>query len=122
MQLLLRIVVFTVLSFTLPIGRLFDLFVWNNSIVRVEHVENCRKITANAVYKHFVKQFKAVKTECLQSFFGINYFVIIEKVKNTQVNQLYKFQNSHHNNFISQVIFQFVFNVQYADELGVNAC
>lgn len=116
MNLFYKIFLLSLLSISFPIGKLFDIFIWNNRITKTETVFFKKRVTSRKSICSFVKIAKAIKNELIGNLQKRSDFTIIEILTNKK-NILSSFiQNNKSNNYKVLFIKQFVFNKLLADE------
>lgn len=113
MNLACKIILFSLLSMSLPIGRLFELFVWNDQITKTEIVIHSRETGSKGRNCFFVKIIKETAQK-LSSFFRDKlYYATIERIANYKSILLLSIQNNRTGEYIFKLIRQFHFNITY---------
>ncbi|NLF41905.1 MAG: hypothetical protein GX587_04355 [Bacteroidales bacterium] len=116
MNLVYKIILFSLLSISLPIGKLFDLFVWNDRITKTEIVIHTRETGSKGRICFFVKIIKHT-TQKLSSYFQDKfYYAIIERITNIKSIQLLSIQNNKTERYLFKLIRQFHFNITYISD------
>jgi len=114
MNVIYKILIFSVFSYTIPIGKIFEIFVWQDNIIKTEYVvkKTANKNSSNVLLLKFDK--KAINTKN-NSIFN-NYHINYEKIENSKNNlTLFTFKILF-NNIKTRTIHRFVFNLIFSDE------
>lgn len=113
MNLVYKAILFSLLSISLPIGRLFELFVWNDRIQKTEIVIHSRETGSKGRICFFIKTIKKTPQK-LSSFIRDKfYYAIIERIANYKSTLILSIQNNKTEKYISKLIRQFHFNITY---------
>ena len=115
MNLFYKILIFSILSFSLPIGKLFELFIWDNRITKTETVFE-RRINAEGRNCQYVKVIKEINKKLSVHLQNKSNFLIIEKVNTQITKQILYTQKIKFNNIKRLVNNQYMFNLLYVDD------
>jgi hypothetical protein len=116
MNLVYKILLFSVLSISLPIEKIFEIFNWKDRITRTEIVFDKQKIESKERICFFVKIVKDIKK--MFSFYLLDKsdFAIIEGITNNKNLQSLSTRNKKIKNIETLLIRRFVFNILYLDD------
>jgi hemerythrin superfamily protein len=113
MNIVYKILLLSILSFSLPIGRLFETFIWSDRIVRTEIVIQKRQLETRC---HFIRVVNRIKKKIATSFQDRRFLKIIEKTNTTKTKQSEIIQKDRTNKFKNQLIRRYIFNITYTDD------
>lgn len=121
MNFISKILLFSILSISLPIGKLFDIFIWNERIIRTEIVLNNQHIQPEGQSCFYVKIAKQLENICSAPLLFNSIKTIPERITNKTTVQSIANQNKKTNSLTTAVIKRSVFNMVYVDESGNEA-
>ena len=103
------------LTFTIPLGKLFDIFYWNNQIIPLETTQSVKE-NSHSTLQLSAKHFKVVQSLKSDYFFQIKLIPLLENclfavISLTFINQKILFSEQHKDS-----IYKHVFNVFYPSE------
>lgn len=116
MNTIYKILIFIIFSFTIPIGKLFEIFVWQNNIIKIEYVvknneiesrQNSKTIFVKLYHKNNETERHNIFEYCLYNF--EKYENIKSKLKLNTYNKLF-------DNHKFKILKRFMFNLIYFDE------
>ena len=111
-----KILLLSILSFSLPIGRLFETFIWNDRIIKTETVFRKKRLETIGKFCLFIKIVKKIEKSLSTHFQDKQNFVTIEKIKTSEIKQFVSIQNIRTNRFKTKIIRRFKFNILYIDD------
>lgn len=111
-----KILLFSILSFSLPIGKLFEIFSWNDRIIKTETVFRIKRFETKRKSCLFIKIAKKIEKNLSIRFQDRHDILIREKIKTLENKQLEFTQNKKINKFKIQLIRRFIFNILYLDD------
>lgn len=115
MNLVYKILFFSILSISFPIGKLLDIFIWNDSVKRTEVVIKNQNPVKKKIcfFVKIAKEIQKKRSTDLQNRFN---FAITERLLSKRNIQLLSVQNNKVNNNKTLLIKQFIFNIIYLDD------
>lgn len=117
MDLVYKILLFSLISNYLAIGKLFDIFIWNNRITRTEIVfykkERLESIGRICFFVKIEKEIKKKLSIQKKTRFD---FRIIERISNKRNRKLISIENNKFNCLRTLLIRRFIFNIIYLDD------
>jgi len=119
MNFLSKILLFSILSIGFPIGKLFDIFIWNLRITRTEVVLKNQHIQPKEESCYFfAKITKPLKNKLLAPRLFDSLYAIPERITSKTTVQFIADQNKKTNSLTTAVIKRSVFNMVYVDDSG----
>ena len=111
-----KICFFIILSITFPIGRMFEMFIWNNTIIRNEYVVQAEKSDiSNTAYSLF--NVITQETEHAGLSFRQQDFILFSKmICNGRSKHILSDQNCLFNSLKGKLIRRYLFISIYSDE------
>ncbi|MBN2571613.1 MAG: hypothetical protein JXA68_05755 [Ignavibacteriales bacterium] len=116
MNLVYKILLFSLLSISLPIGKLFEIFIWNGQITKTEIVFYKKRLESKGRICFFVKIAKENKKKLSNHLQSRLDFAIIERISNKNNRQSLSIQNNKTNICKTLLIRRFIFNILYLDD------
>lgn len=104
------------LTFTIPLGKLFDVFYWNNQIIPIETTHSFKEYNTHTTLRLSAKHFKVEQSSKSEYFFQIKFLPLIEKCLISFVSLIFLNQNILFSEHHKDSIYQNVFNVFYPNE------
>jgi hypothetical protein len=111
-----KILLFSLLSFGFPIGKLFEIFIWNDRITKTEFVFHRQRIDSKRKFCLFVKISKYIKTKFSSNLLNKPDFALIGKITNKKNKQSISIQNHKASNIKPAIIRRNVFNILFIDD------
>jgi hypothetical protein len=111
-----NILLFSILSISLPIGKLFEIFIWNDRIAKTEIVYNKQSIDSKGRFCFLIKIAKNIKKKHSVYLLNKSDFVSIERITNKKNIQLLSVQNNISNNIKPLIMNRFVINILFSDD------
>lgn len=116
MNLVYKILLFSILSISLPIGKLFEIFIWNDRITKTEVVINKQRLDSKGRFCFFIKIAKDIIKKLSTYFLHKPDFALIERITNKKNTQSLSIQNNKANSYKLLLIRRFFFNLLYLDD------
>lgn len=116
MNLVYKILLFSLLSISLPIGKLFEIFVWNDRITKTEIVFYKKRLESRGRFYFFVKIAKETTKKFSIYLQDKSDFAIIERITNKKNTQSLSIQNNKTISYKILLIRRFLFNILYLDD------
>lgn len=116
MNLFYKILLFSILSIGLPIGKLFEIFVWNDRITKTEIVSEKQRLESRGRICYFVKLVKKIQKKLSLNLQERPDFSLIERFTNNRNIQSLTIQNNKVNGIKTYLISRFIFNILYLDD------
>ncbi len=116
MNLVYKILLFSILSISLPIGKLFEIFIWNDRITKTEIVFNRQRVDSKGKFCFFIKISKDIKKKLSSNLLNKPDFALIERITNKKNKQSVSIQNNKANNIKPFLIRRFIFNILCIDD------
>lgn len=116
MKLVYKILLFSILSINLPIGKLFEIFIWNDRIIKTEIVFNSLRVNSKGKFCLVIKISKDIKKKLSSNIFNKPDFALIERITNKKNKQSFSIQNNKTNNIKPLFIRRFIFNTLCKDD------
>ncbi|OQY01137.1 MAG: hypothetical protein B6I20_07945, partial [Bacteroidetes bacterium 4572_117] len=114
MQNISKILVFLSIILAIPVGKLYEIFIWNDKIVSIGYVLKEKKIDLkNNPYILFVKINK--KNNVAKQIFFSYYFVNYQKYENSKNELTLNIQKNIFNKHKSRITHRFLYNLIYSD-------
>lgn len=104
------------LTFTIPLGKLFDIFYWNNQIIPIETTHSFKEFNTHSTIRLTAKHFEKIHSIKSVYFFQKKLIALFEKNLISLVNLNVLQQNFLFSEQKKISIFQSVFNVFYPHE------
>lgn len=120
--LLFKILFYLVLSISFPIGRLFEIFIWNNQIRNIENVSRPVKIKALGRSCSFLKIVRKLKRRIIDRKKHLLVIKIRERIITSESKKLLISQTQKTNPLKKCLIRRYIFNVCYLDDAFLAAC
>lgn len=116
MKTVYRILLLAILSISFPIGRLFEIFIWNNRVTKIEitasnSVSDLKGKTCS--YHRFAKEIKKKVNIHLQKWSD---YVVRVRQSDFKIKRLLLTQNNKTSYLKTILIKQFLFNIFYSDD------
>jgi hypothetical protein len=119
MNFISKILLFSILSISFPIGKLFDIFIWNLRITRTEVVFNNQHIQSKEESCYFFSKItKPLKNKLSSPHLFDSLYAIPERIASKTTVQSIANQNKKTNSLTTAVIKRSIFNVVYVDDSG----
>jgi len=119
MNFISKILLFSILSISFPIGKLFDIFIWNLRITRTEVVFNNQHIQSKEESRYFFSKItKPLKNKLSSPHLFDSLYAIPERIASKTTVQSIANQNKKTNSLTTAVIKRSIFNVVYVDDSG----
>jgi hypothetical protein len=116
MKIVYKILLLSILSFSVPIGRLFEIFNWNDRIITTETVFRKKQFGTKGGNYFFLKIVKKIE-KTLSTHFQDKYnFVTIEKNNTVKTKLSIFIQKNRTFKFEVQLIRRFIFNMLFMDD------
>jgi len=115
-DLVYKILLFSILSISLPIGKLFEIFIWNDRITKTEIVFNKQRLDSIGRFCFFIKIAKEIKKKLSTYLLNKSDFALIKRITNNKNIQSLSIQNNKTNNIKTLLIRRFIFNILYLDD------
>lgn len=116
MNLVYKILLFSILSISLPIGKLFEIFIWNDRIKKTEIVINKQRLDSKGRFCFFIKIAKDIKKKLSIYLLNKPDFALIVRITNKKNIQSLSIQNNKTNSYKILLIRRFLFNILYLDD------
>ena len=117
MNFISKILLFSILSISFPIGKLFDIFIWNLRITRTEVVFNNQHIQSKEESRYFFSKItKPLKNKLSSPHLFDSLYAIPERIASKTTVQSIANQNKKTNSLTTAVIKRSIFNVVYVDD------
>jgi len=116
MNIVYKILLFSILSISLPIGKLFEIFIWNDQIIKTEIVSEKQRLASRGRICHFVKHAKEIQKKLSIFLQNRPDFTLIERITNNKNIQSLTIQNHKVNGIKTLLISRFLFNILYLDD------
>ncbi len=116
MNLVYKILLFLLLVISLPVGKLFEIFNWNDRIIRTEIVFDKQRIESKGRICYFEKIAKDIKRKFSIYLSAKSDFAVIERITNQKNLLSLSTQNKKINSIATLLISRFVFNISYLDD------
>jgi len=116
MNLVYEILLFSLLSISLPIGKLFEIFVWNDRITKTEIVFYKKRLESRGRICFFAKIVKETIKKFSIYLQNKSDFAIIERITNKKNTQSLSIQNNKTNSCKILLIRRFLFHILYLDD------
>jgi len=116
MNIVYKILLLSILSFSLPIGRLFEIFIWNDRIIKTETVIHKKRLETKGKNCLFLKIVKKIEKTLSTQFRDRQDFVTIEKIKTLETKRSIFIQKNRTYKFKTQLIRRFIFNMLYMND------
>lgn len=111
-----NILFLSLLSFTIPIGKLFEIFIWNDRVTKTESVIQLNRIDKKRRLCFFVKIVKKSKALLIAECKKKQLFLLKEIFQNITNNKIQSIQTSQFNQFKNHLKKGQIFNIIYFDE------
>lgn len=116
MNLVYKILLFSLLSISLPIGNLFEIFNWNDRITKTEIVFDKQRLESKGRICFYLKISKEIQKKFSIYLLDKSDFAIIVRIANNKNIQSISTQNKKINNIRTLLIRRFIFNILYLDD------
>lgn len=116
MNIAYKILLFSILSISLPIGKLFEIFVWNDRITKTEIVFERQRLESTGRICYFVKLAKKIQKKLSIYLQDRLDFAIIVRITNNKNIQFLSIQNNKISNIKTLLIRRFLFNILYLND------
>ncbi len=116
MNIAYRILLFSILSICFPIGKLFEIFVWNDRVTKTEIVFEKKRLESTGRICSFVKHANEIQKKLSTYLQDRLDFAIIERITSNKNIQSLSIQNIKINNIKMLLIRRFLFNILYLDD------
>ncbi|HPK86378.1 MAG: hypothetical protein WBK94_03235 [Tenuifilaceae bacterium] len=116
MNIAYKILLFSILSISLPIGKLFEIFIWNDRITKTEIVFEKQRFESDERVCYFVTLAKEIQKKLSIYFQDRLDFAIIERITNNKNTQTLSIQKNKINRIKTLLIRRFLFNILYLDD------
>ena len=116
MNLVYKILLFSLLSISFPIGKLFDIFIWNDRITKTEIVIIKQSLKSKGRFCFFIKIAKDIKKKLSTYLLSKPDFALIERITNKKNIQSLSIQNNKTISYKILLIRRFLFNILYLDD------
>lgn len=120
MNLVYKILLFSLLSISLPIGNLFEIFNWNDRITKTEIVFDKQKLESKGRICFYIKISKEIQKKISIYLLDKSDFALIGRITNNKNIQSISTQNKKINNIETLLIRRFIFNILYLDDSELN--
>lgn len=97
-------------------GKLFDVFYWNNQIIPIETTHSFKEYNTHSTLRLSAKHFKVEHSSKSEYFFPIKLVPLIEKCLISLITLNFSNQNILFSEQHKDSIYQYVFNVFYPNE------
>lgn len=104
------------LTFTIPLGKLFDVFYWNNQIIPIETTHSFKEFNTHSTIRLTAKHFEAVQSINSVYYFQKKLIPLFEKRLISLINLNVLKQNFLFSEQKKKSIYQSAFNVFYPTE------
>jgi len=94
MNIAYKILLFSILSISLPIGKLFEIFIWNDRITKTEIVFEKQRFESDERVCYFVTLAKEIQKKLSIYFQDRLDFAIIERITNNKNTQTLSIQKN----------------------------
>ena len=116
MNIAYKILLFSILSISLPIGKLFEIFIWNDRITKTEIVFEKQRFESDERVCDFVTLAKEIQKKLSIFLQNRPDFTLIERITNNKNIQSLTIQNHKVNGIKTLLISRFLFNILYLDD------
>jgi len=116
MNIAYKILLFSILSISLPIGKLFEIFIWNDRITKTEIVFEKQRFESDERVCYFVTLAKEIQKKLSIYFQDRLDFAIIKRITNNKNTQTLSIQKNKINRIKTLLIRRFLFNILYLDD------
>lgn len=116
MKTVYKILLLAILSISFPIGRLFEIFIWNNRITRIEIVTSNLASEFKGKTCSFQRITREIKKKDNTYFQKWSEYVIIVRLSDLKIKSLFFSQNNKTSFLRALLIKQFLFNIFYSDD------
>lgn len=116
MNFIYKILLFSILSFAIPIGRIFEVFIWSNNIIKIENVVQTNELKLNGRFCSFNKVAKKNNEKIISKYQRKHFFILRVKIQNLKTRLSLITQNKQFKKFKPILICRFLFNVSYIDD------
>jgi hypothetical protein len=118
MKTVFRIALLSLLSFSLPVGRLKEIFSWNSRIIRTECIVIDRRRQTRGGTCSLLKFERQACKDRMARFRERMGFLFLEDIKALATLQLFSHRCQRHHSYKHRFTPHYVFNSIYADESG----
>ena len=116
MNFIYKIVLFSILSFSLPIGVLFEIFIWNDRIINTETIFRGNRFGINGRFFLFIKIVKETNAKLSDSFHKKYEYTVRELHQNIRIRQALLIQKKQFGKFRNRLGRILICNIIYIDE------
>lgn len=116
MKLFCKILFISILSLTFPVGKMVELFAWNNRIVKTETVVRNHQAGIRGRYCSFVKIAGQIFAETSERVKRNRKYTLCELVRNIRIRQTVSLQMKRFSVYKNRFDSQPVFNIVYSDD------
>lgn len=116
MNLVYKILLFSLLSISLPIGKLFEIFVWNDRITKTEIVFYKKRLESRGKICFFAKIAKDTIKKLSIYLQNKPDFAVIERITYKKNTHSLSIQNNKTNSYKILLIRRFLFNILNSDD------
>ena len=116
MNLVYKIFLFSILSISFPIGKLFEIFIWNDRITKTEIAFEKQRLESRGRICFFVKIAIEIQKKLTIHLQNRPDFAMIERITNNKNIQSLSIQNNKINSYKTLLIRRFLFNILYLDD------
>lgn len=116
MNIVYKILLFSIFSISLPIGKLFEIFIWNDRIIKTEIVSEKQRLESRGRICYFVKPAKEMQKKLSIFLQNRPDFTLIVRITNNINIQSLTIQNHKVNGIKTLLISRFLFNILYLDD------
>jgi len=104
------------LTFSIPVGKLFDVFYWNTHIIPVETSHSFRDTSSHSTIRLSAKRFCDLQQKKPEYFFHSELIPLLEKCLFSKVFLNFIHQEILFSGQNKKLVYQTVFNVSYPNE------
>ena len=113
MNLVYKIFLFSILSISFPIGKLFEIFIWNDRITKTEIAFEKQRLESRGRICFLVKIAIEIQKKLSIHLQDRPDFAMIERITNNKNIQSLSIQNNKINSYKTLLIRRFLFNILY---------
>ena len=116
MKIVYKILLLSILSFSIPIGRLFEIFIWNDRIIKTETVFRKKRFETKGRNYFFFKIIKKIEKTLSTHFQNRQNFTTIEKNNTIKTKLSIFIQRNRTYEFEVLLIRRYIFNILFMDD------
>lgn len=113
MSIIYKILFFSLLWCSCPIGRLFEIFRWNDNIIKTEYVSVVKESNYKSTFHFVLNISKKITTNSIVSFYHKQLFVFRNLIHNTKSKLILFDSNNQFKELKKELLIRLLFNINF---------